>query len=170
MTGFLIRVLTCVMTDFSESTKIQKEAANRPTSFRRNCPGATVIAGTPSSGTTTPGVETMKLTVVTKQPGREKTAGHGEERARQPQGDQKADAQFDEAEERGEAAHREHGIEPAQQRAVLHQRHQPLRLVVGELHAAEPGVDDRERQVEADATDRFGVDEQAFGVVAPAGW
>ena len=31
--------------------------------MRRNCPGATEIAGTPSSGTTTPGVEIMKLRV-----------------------------------------------------------------------------------------------------------
>src|SRR3954451_7039644 len=55
-------------TAFSESTNIQNEAANRPMSLRRNWPGATVIAGSPSSGTITPGVENMKLTVVRKSP------------------------------------------------------------------------------------------------------
>ena len=45
------------------------------------------MAGKPSSGTTTPGVEIMKLTVVTKSPA-EKTARGGEDRARQSESDQ----------------------------------------------------------------------------------
>src|SRR6478735_547443 len=51
-----------------ESIAIQSDSARRPTSLRRNWPGATEIAGNPSSGTTTPGVVIMKLIVVTNRP------------------------------------------------------------------------------------------------------
>ena len=51
----------------------------------------------------------------------------------------------------------------------LHERHQPLGLVVGEFHAAEPGVDECERDVEANSADRLRIDEQVFGLIAPLG-
>ncbi|MNP67260.1 hypothetical protein D3C76_1630680 [compost metagenome] len=44
------------------------DAASRPTSFNRNCPGTTVMAGKPRAGSNTSGVLSIKVRVVINSP------------------------------------------------------------------------------------------------------
>ena len=44
------------------------DAASRPISFNKNCPGTTLMAGKPSTGSITSGVLSIKESVVTNNP------------------------------------------------------------------------------------------------------